>query len=137
MAKAVLAPRPPSPRLASVDARHLARGLYPVARYTATGYIQLMAIRDFARPVIEQFFLHGKIPARAGWGNVKKIAARKLDVLDYAAALADLRVPPGNRLEASKGDLAGFHGIRINDQWRVIFRWTGDGPMEVDIVDYN
>lgn len=100
-------------------------------------YVCLVAIRSFARPAIEQFFLHGKVPARAGWANVKKIAARKLDVLDYAAALSDLRVPPGNRLEAFKGDLAGFHSIRINDQWRVIFRWTGDGPTDVDVVDYH
>ena len=96
-----------------------------------------MAIRTFTRPAIEQFFLHGKVPAKAGWASVKKVAARKLDMLDYAAALTDLKVPPGNRLEALKGNLAGFHSIRINDQWRVIFRWTADGPTDVDIVDYH
>jgi proteic killer suppression protein len=57
-------------------------------------------------------------------------------VLDYALQLADLRSPPGNRLEALKGDLAGFHSIRVNDQWRVIFRWTDAGPTEVDVGDY-
>jgi len=58
-------------------------------------------------------------------------------MLDYAHQLDDLRSPPGNRLEALKGDLAGFHSIRINDQWRVIFRWTDVGPTEVDVVDYH
>ena len=96
-----------------------------------------MAIRSFARPAIEQFFLYGKVPSRAGWASIKKIAARKLDMLDYAAQLGDLRAPPGNRLEALKGDLSGFHSIRINDQWRVIFKWTLNGPAEVDIVDYH
>ena len=58
-------------------------------------------------------------------------------MLDYAHQLDDLRAPPGNRLEALKGSLAGFHSIRINDQWRVIFRWTDAGPTEVDVVDYH
>ena len=58
-------------------------------------------------------------------------------MIDYAELLSDLRVPPGNRLEALKGDLAGLHSIRINDRWRVIFRWEKDGPIDVDIVDYH
>ncbi len=58
-------------------------------------------------------------------------------MLDYADQLDDLRSPPGNRLEALKGDLAGHHSIRINDQWRVVFRWTDTGPTDVDIVDYH
>jgi toxin HigB-1 len=58
-------------------------------------------------------------------------------MLDYAHRLDDLRSPPGNRLEALKGDLAEFHSIRVNDQWRVIFRWTDAGPTEVDFVDYH
>jgi proteic killer suppression protein len=68
---------------------------------------------------------------------VKKIAARKLDLLHYAERLEDLASPPGNRLEALKGDLAGLHSIRINDQWRVIFQWTDGGPVAVDIKDYH
>jgi proteic killer suppression protein len=65
-------------------------------------------------------------------------AARiRLDYLNYAASLNDLRSPPGNRLEALKGDLAGKHGIRINSQWRIIFRWTSEGPEDVEIVDYH
>ena len=58
-------------------------------------------------------------------------------MLDYAQALRDLAAPPGNRLQALKGELAGFHSIRINNQWRIIFRWTDPGPTEVDIVDYH
>ena len=65
------------------------------------------------------------------------IARRKLDILDYANALADLASPPGNRLEALKGDLVGFHSIRVNDQWRVVFRWTAAGPEAVEIRDYH
>lgn len=62
---------------------------------------------------------------------------RKLVMLDIAAAVDDLRVPPGNRLEALKGDRKGQHSIRVNQQWRVCFRWTDAGPAEVEIVDYH
>jgi proteic killer suppression protein len=65
------------------------------------------------------------------------VARRKLVQLDAAAGLSDLMIPPGNRLEALKGDLRGHHSIRINDQWRIIFRWTEAGPEEVEIVDYH
>lgn len=58
-------------------------------------------------------------------------------MLDYAVELRDLRSPPGNRLEALKGDFAGFYSIRVNDQWRVIFRWSDLGPEEVDVIDYH
>jgi proteic killer suppression protein len=58
-------------------------------------------------------------------------------MLDYAATLNDLSSPPGNRLEALRGDLKGLHSIRVNDQWRIVFRWTPDGPDEVDIRDYH
>jgi proteic killer suppression protein len=68
---------------------------------------------------------------------VAGVAARKLDLLDFAETLSDLASPPGNRLEALRGDHAGFHSIRINDQWRVLFRWTDAGPSRVDIVDYH
>ena len=63
--------------------------------------------------------------------------ARKLDILDYAACLTDLGSPPGNRLEALKGDLRERYSIRVNDQWRVVFRWTPDGPTDVDVCDYH
>lgn len=65
------------------------------------------------------------------------ISRRKLVQLDAAAGLSDLMVPPGNRLEALKGDLRGYHSIRVNDQWRIIFRWTEVGPEDVEIVDYH
>ena len=65
------------------------------------------------------------------------VARRKLRQLQIAARLDDLRVPPGNRLEALKGDRAGQHSIRIDDQYRVCFRWTPAGPAGVEIVDYH
>lgn len=66
-----------------------------------------------------------------------KSARRKLDMLNAAVVLADLASPPGNQLEALKGDLAGWHSIRINRQWRIIFQWTDNGPAGVSIVDYH
>ena len=64
------------------------------------------------------------------------VARRKFVQLNNAMMLRDLESPPGNRLEALKGNLAGKHSIRINDQWRIVFRWTSAGPEEVEIVDY-
>jgi proteic killer suppression protein len=96
-----------------------------------------MAIQGFSSRAVEKFFAEGAVPKRIGWAGVAKVAARKLDMLDYAHRLADLKSPPGNRLEVLKGDLSGFHSIRINDQWRVIFRWTDSGPTDVDIRDYH
>jgi len=69
--------------------------------------------------------------------NIESVARRKLRQLEVAAQLEDLRVPPGNRLEALKGDRTGQHSIRINDQWRVCFRWTEGGAEDVEIVDYH
>ncbi len=96
-----------------------------------------MAIQGFADSDVENFFLTGRPPKRVRWGRVARIATRKLDMLDYAETLEDLRSPPGNRLEALRKDLKGYHSIRINDQWRVVFRWTDRGPQEVDIIDYH
>ena len=67
----------------------------------------------------------------------ESVARRKLRQLEIAGRLDDLRVPLGNRLEALKGDRAGQHSIRINDQYRVCFRWTAAGPEDVEIVDYH
>lgn len=64
-------------------------------------------------------------------------ALYKLDVLNAAQSLDDLRSPPGNRLEALKGDHAGLHSIRINNQWRIVFRWQNSGVHEVSVVDYH
>lgn len=68
---------------------------------------------------------------------VNRTAHRKLLVLHAAQSLDDLRVPPGNRLEKLRGDRAGRHSIRVNDQWRICFRWTPAGPEDVEIVDYH
>lgn len=64
-------------------------------------------------------------------------ALRKLRLINQAKALSDLRVPPGNRLEALRGDRDGQHSIRINDQWRIVFVWTEGGPSHVGIIDYH
>jgi proteic killer suppression protein len=96
-----------------------------------------VAIRGFASPSVERFFREGRLPRSGGWGAVAKIVARKLDMLDYAAALGDLASAPGNRLESLRGDLAGLHSIRVNDQWRMVFRWTTAGPTDVDVRDYH
>jgi toxin HigB-1 len=69
--------------------------------------------------------------------GIKEQATRKLSMLDEAKALTDLGAAPGNRLEALKGDRKGQHSMRINDQWRLCFRWTSAGPEEVEIVDYH
>lgn len=67
--------------------------------------------------------------------DLTRTTRRKLIMLDSASLLDALKSPPGNRLEAFKGNLAGRHSIRINDQWRIVFRWTDAGPEEVEIVD--
>lgn len=73
----------------------------------------------------------------ARFANVQTVAMRKLAMLNQAARLDDLRIPPGNRLEALTGNRAGQHSIRVNDQLRVCFRWTDAGPEDVEIVDYH
>jgi proteic killer suppression protein len=90
-------------------------------------------IRSFASRQTERLF--GDEDVRA-FRAIERIARRKLAVLDAASRLDDLRVPPGNRLEALRGDRMGQHSIRINDQWRVCFRWD-DGAHDVEIVDYH
>ena len=69
--------------------------------------------------------------------SVSRVALRKLIQLNQARSLRDLSVPPGNHLEVLRGSLMGFHAIRINDQWRIVFRWTDSGPERVAIVDYH
>ncbi|WP_253827753.1 type II toxin-antitoxin system RelE/ParE family toxin [Prauserella aidingensis] len=69
--------------------------------------------------------------------DVRRRAWTELAMLDKAGQLDDLRVPPGNRLEQLRGDRAGQHSIRINDQWRICFTWTDSGPEHVEIVDYH
>lgn len=69
--------------------------------------------------------------------EIQAIARRKLRMLNNAVSLADLRIPPANRLEALKGDRKGQHSIRINDQWRICFTWSSAGAAAVEIVDYH
>lgn len=82
-----------------------------------------------------QALAHGERVGR--FVNIQSVARRKLRQLEIAGRLDDLRVPPGNRLEPLKGDRAGRHSIRINDQFRVCFRWTPAGPADVEIADYH
>ena len=70
-------------------------------------------------------------------GDIFKVARRKLGFLEDAVDINDLRVPPGNRLEAMKGDRKGQHSIRVNDQWRVCFRWSNGNAFDVEITDYH
>jgi toxin HigB-1 len=69
--------------------------------------------------------------------DIQNVALRKLRLLNQSRDLNDLRVPPGNRLEALRADRSGQHSIRINDQWRICFVWTAGGPIDVEIVDYH
>jgi len=69
--------------------------------------------------------------------NVRRVAVRKLDMVNAAVALQDLRSPPGNQLEGLYGDLRGFFSIRINDQWRIVFRWDQSDARDVRIMDYH
>ncbi|MGB5055291.1 MAG: type II toxin-antitoxin system RelE/ParE family toxin [Nitrospirales bacterium] len=91
-------------------------------------------IKSFKDKTTEEFFGGKAIKQFSGF---KKIAERKLTMLDSATELRDLRAPPANRLEKLKGDRAGQHSIRINDQWRICFVWNPDGPYEVEITDYH
>ncbi len=86
----------------------------------------------FARAVLVERTVPKGFPAQ-----LAEVARRKLVMVNNAVRLDDVKSPPGNRLEALKGDLAGKHSIRINNQWRVVFRWTRDGPDDVEIVDYH
>jgi toxin HigB-1 len=92
-------------------------------------------ILGFASAETEAFFREGDCPAE--WGAISKVIARKLDMLDAAPTLETLRSPPGNRLEALRGDRAGQFSIRVNDRWRVCFVWTDAGPDRVEVVDYH
>ena len=93
-------------------------------------------IRGFRGKFAEAILLGREVPKGFSFA-VAKVARRKLVQLNNAGALRDMMLPPGNRLEALRGDLAGKHSIRVNDQWRIVFRWTDAGPDDVEIVDYH
>jgi proteic killer suppression protein len=92
--------------------------------------IQSFADRDTERLFQREF-------VRRFPGSLQRLMLRKLTLVDAADQLDDLRVPPGNRLEKLKGDRAGQHSIRVNDQWRICFRWKDGNAFEVAIVDYH
>lgn len=96
-----------------------------------------VAIQSFANRETLDFFETGRVEKRLAWLSVQKIVLRKLDMLHYASNLLDLRSPPGNRLEALSGDMKGFYSIRVNDQWRIVFRWGKNGPEDVKVADYH
>lgn len=91
-------------------------------------------IRSFRDRATEKLWMGGFVRQFSG---IEKQAVRKLDMLHQARDLRDLRAPPANRLEALSGDRRGQHSIRINDQWHICFRWTKEGPENVEVVDYH
>jgi proteic killer suppression protein len=93
-------------------------------------------IKTFRGAWAEMIFANRKVP-KGFPTEIAKIARRKLVMVNNAGALSDLKMPPGNHLEALTGNLKGKHSIRINNQWRIVFRWTASGPEEVEIVDYH
>jgi len=92
-------------------------------------------IESFASEETEKIF-RGQVSKRLPQ-DIQRIARRKLIYLDDAENFQDLLAPPGNRLEKLKGDRAGQHSIRINDQWRICFKWSGNKAQDVEIVDYH
>ena len=91
-------------------------------------------IQSFAERKTRELFETG---TSRRWNSIARVAVRKLVQIDSVTTLDELNVPPGNRLEALKGDRAGLHSIRISDQWRICFRWESDGVYDVEIVDYH
>lgn len=92
-------------------------------------------IRPFADKATERLWHRGKVPSIDP--RVQKATLRKLTLIHAARYLESLRVPPGNRLEQLKGDRAGQHSVRVNDQWRICFTWTEGGADDVELVDYH
>lgn len=95
-------------------------------------------IESFANGLAEDLFRDRRTRATRSFPpELRRAARRKLAYLHDAAELRDLRVPPGNRLEALKGSRRGFHSTRINDQWRVVFRWQDGNAWDVSVEDYH
>ena len=100
----------------------------------ARRYYSKMAIRSFKCAETRALFGGDRVRR---FVNIEQVAMRRLAMLNRAGRLDDLRVPPGNRLEALKRDRTGQHSIRVNEQFRVCFVWTAEGPEDVEIVDYH
>ena len=97
--------------------------------------IIISMIKSFRNKETEKIFnrqFSGKLPR-----NIQRVARKKLVILDAAPRLNDLRIPPGNQFEALKGDRKGQHSIRINDQWRICFKWSDGNAYDVEITDYH
>ena len=95
-------------------------------------------IASFGNKATDELY-HGHHTARTRKipSDVAKVTCRKLDLIEAADRLNDLASPPGNRLEALKGDRRGFYSIRVNDQWRIVFRWIQDSAHDVELTDYH
>lgn len=91
-------------------------------------------IQSFADGDTAELFQTG---SNRRFAAIARVALRKLIQMNQARQLRDLAIPPGDRLEPLRGDLSGFHSIRINDRWRIVFHWTDAGPADVAIVDYH
>lgn len=97
-----------------------------------------MQIISYGNKETKDFDLKGKVSPKCKWRYVENIARRKIDILIYGINIDDFKVPPGNRFEWLKGDLKGFASIRINNQWRIIFKISKKNQLEeVEIVDYH
>jgi len=95
----------------------------------------VIVIRSFRDATTERLWSRER--TKAIDRRIERVALRKLAMLDAAEVLDDLRIPPGNRLEALEGDRAGQHSIRVNQRWRICFVWTSAGRQDVEIVDYH
>jgi len=95
-------------------------------------------IESFGNRLAEDLYYDRRSRATRSFpAELRRAGRRKLLYVHDASELKDLRVPPGNRLEVLRGDRKGYHSIRINDQWRIVFRWQGGNAFEVEIVDYH
>ena len=96
-----------------------------------------MPIKSFSDKNTKDFFISGNVGKGIGWSSVSRIAKRRLNILHYASDLKDLKAMPGNKLEILKGNLKEYYSIRINDRWRIIFKWSESGANNVSIIDYH
>ena len=108
-------------------------GLFRFAYYASRSTLREM-IQSFKDAATQELFEKGK---SRRWANVERVAKRKLDQLEAAVRLSDLRAPPNSRLEALSGDRKGQHSIRVNDQYRICFVWRADGAQDVEVTDYH